>query len=87
MTFSSEMAAYCGNEYHVLGIVSRLVDEKTGKMIEIKNPCVILDGVICAAHYVTGLLFCPRATYPYWREIWLERVGESGASADGAPAE
>jgi len=20
-------------------------------------------------------LFCPRAIYSYWREIWLERVG------------
>ena len=20
------------------------------------------------------VMFCPRAMYPYWREIWLERV-------------
>jgi preprotein translocase subunit SecB len=22
-------------------------------------------------------MFCPRAMFPYWREIWLERVAES----------
>ena len=74
MIFSAEMVAYCENEYQVLGTVQRLVDEKTGRLIELKNPCVILDGVICNARYLKNLLFCPRATFPYWREIWLERL-------------
>ena len=74
MIFSQEMVPYCGKEFHVLGTVSRLVDEKTGKLIHLKNPCIILDGVICHARYLKNMLFCPRATFPYWREIWLERV-------------
>ena len=46
-------------------------------MIEINSDCVILEGVVCAADYHR---FCPRAIYPYWREVWLERV-------DGPPYE
>ena len=76
MIFSPEMVAYCENKYQVLGTVQRLVDEKTGKLIELNNPCVILDDVICNARYLKDLLFCPRATFPYWREIWLERLGQ-----------
>lgn len=76
MIFSAEMIPYCGNEYQVLGTVRRLVDEKTGKLIELKTACVILDGVICRARYLKDLLFCPRATFPYWREIWLDRVDD-----------
>ena len=33
---------------------------------------------ICEARYAKCRRFCPRGIYPYWREIWLERVsGES----------
>lgn len=74
MIFSAEMVAYCEKEFKVSSIVTRLVDEKTGRLIEMKTPAVILDGAICNARYLKNLLFCPRATYPYWREIWLERV-------------
>ena len=36
-----------------------------------KNPCIVLDDVTCTAAYHRQ---CPRGIYPYWREIWLERV-------------
>jgi hypothetical protein len=74
MVFSAEMVPYCEQEFRVSSIVTRLIDEKNGRLIEMKTPAVILDGVICNARYLKNLLFCPRATYPYWREIWLERV-------------
>jgi hypothetical protein len=72
--WDAEMVPYCGGTYRVLQRVTKIVDEKTGKMQDMKNPCIILDSVICQARYSDCRMFCPRAIYPYWREIWLERV-------------
>jgi hypothetical protein len=51
--------------------VNRIINEATGEMMVLKNPCIILEGVICTSDYHR---LCPRGIYPYWREIWLERV-------------
>jgi hypothetical protein len=40
-----------------------------------KTPAIILEDVVCTSCYHPGYIFCPRGTYPYWREIWLKRVG------------
>ncbi len=72
--FDSEMVPYCGRTFRVLERVERLVDEKTGKMLKLRNPCVILDGAVCSGCLSTYRLFCPRSLYPYWRESWLKRV-------------
>jgi hypothetical protein len=74
MSFSAEMAPYCGGTYRVRSRVNQIIDEKSGKMLPLKNDCVILEGVVCQARYNKGMIFCPRSTFPYWREIWLERV-------------
>jgi hypothetical protein len=74
--WDAELAPYCGGTYRVLRRISKIIIEQTGKMMEMKNPCVILDNVICQARYSACRMFCPRAMYPYWREIWLERVEE-----------
>jgi hypothetical protein len=29
-------------------------------------------------------MFCPRSTYAYWREIWLERVESPSSSEEAA---
>jgi hypothetical protein len=71
LSFDPEMLKYCGQQARVLGRVSRLIEESTGKMLHLKNPCIILDDVVCCGDYHQQ---CPRGTYPYWREIWLERV-------------
>jgi hypothetical protein len=65
---------YCGGTYKVLTRVNRLIDEKTSKMVEMKSPCIILDTVVCQARYSACRMLCPKSMYPYWREIWLERV-------------
>jgi hypothetical protein len=78
LSFDAEMLAYCGTETRVLGLVDRIIDEKTGRMLHLPNDCVILDGVICKGTYNH---FCPRSIYPYWREIWLERVEPSSGAA------
>jgi hypothetical protein len=74
MSWDSELVPYCGGTYRVLRRVTRIINEQTGRMQEIKNPCVILESVVCQARYSACRLFCPRAIYSWWREIWLERV-------------
>jgi hypothetical protein len=71
LSFDSEMVKYCGRTATVRARVERLIDEETGKMIQIKSDCIILEGVTCTADYHR---LCPRGIYPYWREVWLEKV-------------
>jgi hypothetical protein len=74
MTWDAELVPYCGGTYRVLKRVTKIIHEKTGKMQEMKNPCIILESVVCEARYSNCRMFCPRSIYPYWREIWLERI-------------
>lgn len=74
LLFDAEMVPYCGGSYRVLKRVSKIIDEKTGMMREFRNPCVILDSVICQSRYSYCRMFCPRSIYSYWREAWLQRV-------------
>ena len=69
-----EMAPYCGGTYRVHSCVTRILDEATGAMLEMKEPCIILESVVCKAEYARCRLNCPRAFYSYWRELWLERA-------------
>src|ERR1700732_659273 len=78
--FDAEMVPYCGQSFRVLRQVKKILNEKTGKMMEFKNPCIVLDGVVCQSKYSECRLFCPRSIYAYWREIWLERIPESDPS-------
>ena len=71
MSFDGEMLRYCGQEARVLRRVERIIDEKSGRMLRFKNPCIVLEAVTCTGAYHRQ---CPRGIYPYWREIWLERV-------------
>lgn len=74
MRFDKEMAAYCGQHFRVLRRVDRIIDEATGRMVEMKTPCIQLEGTVCRALCSDGRLGCPRAIQEYWREIWLERI-------------
>ena len=74
LRFDSEMLKYCGQRARVLQRMERIIDEKTGRMLRIKQDCVILDGVVCTGDFHRS---CPRAIYPYWREAWLKRVDEA----------
>ena len=76
MGFSYEMMAYCGQTFRVSQRLQRVIDEKTGRLRELKNSCLVLEGANCKGS-CTRPLNCPRASPPYWREIWLERVNES----------
>ncbi len=72
--FDAEEVPYCGGTYRVRSRVSKIIDEKTGKMRPLKNRVIILEGVYCQARYSDRRMFCPRAIYSFWREAWLERV-------------
>jgi hypothetical protein len=74
MAWDAEMVPYCGGTYRVLRRVEKIVDDRSGLMIEMKTPSVILDAVVCQARYSGCRMFCPRSLYPFWREVWLERV-------------
>jgi hypothetical protein len=71
LLFDSEMIRYCGGTYRVLRRVNQIVDEKSGKLLCMKSPCIILEGSACVSEYHR---FCPRAIYHYWREGWLRRA-------------
>jgi hypothetical protein len=82
MGFSPEMVRYCGGVYRVRSRVEKIVDEKTGRMMQMKNDCIILEDVICRSECSSKRLYCPRSIYPFWREIWLRRFdGEPPAPA------
>jgi len=73
LRFDVGMFRYCGGEYRVVTRAHRLIDQKTGKMIQMAEeaPCIMLDGVICHADYMK---LCPRTEYLFWREAWLDKV-------------
>lgn len=74
MGFDAELVPFCGGTYRVRRIVTKILNERTGKMMHMKNPCVILEDVFCRGRYSECRMFCPREIFAYWREIWLERV-------------
>jgi hypothetical protein len=77
MEFSREMLAHCGNEFTVLRPVDRIIRDRSGKMVNMKQT-VLLEGLV---YKDLVRLAAPRAEFMYWRECWLERVEEGTAEA------
>ncbi|MGV7218131.1 hypothetical protein [Bradyrhizobium sp. UFLA05-112] len=76
LSFDREMLPYCGRTFRIRDKVRRIVDDKTGRMLKIKD-CLILEGAVCSGERTPGCWFCPRQIYPFWREAWVRRVAES----------
>jgi hypothetical protein len=72
--FDREMLAFAGKVFRVRARITRIIDERSGAMIELTSDCIVLEDVVCSGELSTGRFFCPRAIYSYWRECWLERV-------------
>jgi len=72
MGFDVEMSRFCGRTARVKARATRCVDERTGRMLSMKNPCIILEDIVCEGAFKAN---CPREFVCWWREIWLERVG------------
>jgi hypothetical protein len=78
LAFSVEMLPFCNRTFRVLKRLERTIHEPTRKLIHLDNT-VILEDVICdGCHILRG--GCPRETYHFWREIWLERAALSSQS-------
>jgi hypothetical protein len=88
LAFDPEMLPFCGGQFRVQDRVQRIIDEKTGRMIELSSDCLILENVTCSGERSPGRWLCPRAIYPYWREAWLRRVGSnpSDLPTDSVPS-
>jgi hypothetical protein len=71
MGFDAEMSRFCGRTARVKARAVRCVDEGSGRMITMKNPCIILEDVVCEGAFSAN---CPREFVCWWREIWLERL-------------
>jgi hypothetical protein len=87
LRYSEEMTPACGKRFRVKNRVERLVDENTGRMIELKNDCIVLEGFVCSGDRSPSSLFCPREAYPLWREAWLRRIDEDRSLPLSARAE
>ena len=74
MRYDMEMSKYCGERYRVQMRIDKLINEVTGRMMVMRNPCIQLENVYCRAECTSKRLGCPRASNTYWREIWLRRV-------------
>jgi hypothetical protein len=79
--FEEEMARHCGREARVVRRVERCIDEATGRLLRMRNPCIVLEDTFCEGAYHAN---CPRSIYAFWREIWLERVEDPPAGGGAA---
>jgi hypothetical protein len=82
--FDREMMPYCGRTFRVRQRIQRIIDERDGRMIELRNACVTLEGVVCSGDLSTRRWFCPRQILSYWRECWLRRIEPAPAAAPAA---
>jgi hypothetical protein len=69
-----EMGNFCGRVGQVSRRIERIINERSGEMIEMKTPSVVIDNVVCSGINAPNRMYCPRAATLYWREIWLERT-------------
>ena len=81
LMWDRDMVPFCDGVYRVKTRVSKFVDEKSGLLISMKTPAVILEDVWCGARYSDCRMYCPRSIYSWWREIWLERISGHSVNA------
>jgi len=74
--FDEEMLPHCGGRYRVRQRIRRFIDEHTGKLVELKTDAVTLEGVVCSGERSPVRWFCPRGSYPFWRESWLRPMDQ-----------
>ena len=69
--FDPVMLRYCGRELKVTKRVTRIVNEKSGELMQLKSPSIVLEDLHCQP---ADRRFCSRLLHLFWREIWLERI-------------
>ncbi len=68
MEFGNDMLFCCGGSYRVAARVNRIVDERTGELLNFTLPSILLEG----ANANGGTVLTPQNEFFFWREIWLE---------------
>jgi hypothetical protein len=68
LDFGGELIYYCGGSYRVTAVINRIVHERTGELLVLKTPSVLLEGV----GGIGGSILNPHNEYYFWREIWLD---------------
>ena len=68
--FDGDMVRHCGRCYRVRNRVNRIIDVTTGRMLEMKTPCIVLDGVECSGEFQE---IGAQHELLYWRESWLRK--------------
>jgi hypothetical protein len=85
--FDRDMAKFGGQSFRVRGHVSRIIDVKSGRMIAMKRPCIVLDGVDYTGEFQHG---GEQHEFLYWRSEWLASQpvvqGASASAGDAAAA-
>ncbi len=81
LAFDAELVPFCGGTYRVRTRLNKFIDEKTVKLLKVKQEAILLEDVWCQARYSDCRMFCPRSIHSWWHEIWLERVPESTHNA------
>jgi hypothetical protein len=66
--FDRDMVKHSGRRYSVLRRVDRIIDDATGRMLELKRPSLVLAGAEASGEF---LRFCAQHEYPFWRQEWL----------------
>lgn len=69
--FGKELVRFCNHSYTVRSRIERIINERSGEMMNLSTPSIILESVCGSGEF---LRFCPQNEYVFWREIWLERV-------------
>ncbi|MEM8732880.1 MAG: hypothetical protein AAGG44_01565 [Planctomycetota bacterium] len=72
------MAPYCGQTMVVSRRITRMIDERTGKLVELKQPAIVLAEAACDGLHRR---FCSRGSLLFWREVWLERPQKDSVSS------
>ena len=85
LAYNSEMTPACGRSFRVAQRITHIIEERSGRMLTMKNPCITLEGLYCRALYTHYSLLCSRRVTPYFREAWLRRV-PAGKEGDGKGA-
>ena len=81
MWFDPGQVPNCGRTFQVRRRVTRLIEERTGELITMQNPCITLEGTLCNPEFADRRLLCPRNIPAFWREAWLERIDPQSPKA------
>ena len=79
LSFDVEAVQYCGKTFRVRSRVNRIINEKTGAMIELTNDCIILEGATCSGNYS----WQPHVLSPQHLPLLARDVVEKGQTVEG----